>query len=136
MNISYWLVKADPDIDYSIDDLARDTTTEWTGVHNNAAMLHIQKMKDGDKVYIYHSQKEKSIVGLAKVVGIPYLDTTDTRRSWAVKLKFVEKYDKPLHLSLIKEAPECQDFALVRIGRLSVMAVDEKINTWIESKLY
>jgi predicted RNA-binding protein with PUA-like domain len=133
--MNYWLVKADPDEDYSIDDLARDGETTWNGVHNNAAILHIQKMKIGDKVYIYHSQKEKSIVGLAEVSGAPFENKEDTRRSWAVRLKFVRKYDTPLHLSVIKEAPECSDFALVRIGRLSVMPVDSKVQHWLDAHL-
>ncbi len=79
--MNYWLVKADPDHDYSIDDLSRDGETIWDGVHNNAAILHIQKMKPGDLVYIYHSQKEKSIVGLAEVISEPFENTDDPRRS-------------------------------------------------------
>jgi predicted RNA-binding protein with PUA-like domain len=133
--MNYWLVKADPETDYSIDDLARDGSTEWTGVHNNAAILHIQKMKPGDLVYVYHSQKEKSIVGLAEVSGEPYENTADPRRSWALQLTFEAKYDKPLQLAVIKAAPECTDFALVRIGRLSVMPVAEKVQKWLNSKL-
>lgn len=131
----YWLVKADPDKDYSIDDLQRDNETLWDGVHNNAAILYIQKMSVGDLVYIYHSQKEKSIVGLAEVSGEPLLNTDDPRRSWAMKIKFIKKYEHPLHLSVIKEAAECQNFALVRIGRLSVMPVDPEVQKWIESRL-
>lgn len=133
--MNYWLVKADPDNDYSIDDLQRDRETLWDGVHNNAALLHIQRMTTGDKVYIYHSQKEKSIVGLAEVVGEPFENKADSRRSWAVKLKFLQKYTNPLQLSVIKTAPECQDFALVRIGRLSVMPVAQKVVKYIESKV-
>ncbi len=133
--MNYWLAKADPDSDYSIDDLARDGETNWDGVHNNAAILHIQKMRPGDKVYIYHSQKEKSIVGLAEVVAEPYENHEDPRRSWAVRLKFVKKYDAPLHLSTIKAAPECQDFSLVRIGRLSVMPVPAEVQEWLKKCL-
>lgn len=133
--MNYWLAKADPDSDYSIDDLARDGETNWDGVHNNAAILHIQKMRPGDKVYIYHSQKEKSIVGLAEVVADPYENHEDPRRSWAVRLKFVKKYDAPLHLSTIKAAPECQDFGLVRIGRLSVMPVSAEVQEWLKKCL-
>lgn len=133
--MNYWLVKADPDSDYSIDDLKRDYETLWDGVHNNAAILHIQKMKIGDKVYVYHSQKEKSIVGQAEVSSEPFENKDDSRRSWAMRIKFVKKYDKPLHLSAIKEAPECKDFALVRIGRLSVMPVDLKVQKWLEANL-
>lgn len=133
--MNYWLVKADPAEDYSIDDLARDGETIWDGVHNNAAILHIQKMKIGDKVFVYHSQKEKSIVGLAEVTGEPFENKEDQRRSWAVKLKFVEKYERPLHLLDIKAAEECRDFALVRIGRLSVMPVEPTVQKWLDSRL-
>lgn len=133
--MNYWLVKADPDSDYSIDDLSRDKETTWDGVHNNAAILHIQKMVIGDKVYFYHSQKEKSIVGLAEVSGKPFENTDDSRRSWAMKIKFVKKYKKPLTLAAIKQAPECKDFALVRIGRLSVMPVDSQTQKWLEANL-
>lgn len=135
MSSSWWLVKADPDSDYSIDDLKRDGETLWDGVHNNAAILHIQKMKIGDKVYVYHSQKEKSIVGLAEVSAAPFENKDDPRRSWAMKIKFVKKYDNPLHLSTIKASPECADFQLVTIGRLSVMPVSEKIQNWLEGNL-
>ncbi len=133
--MSYWLVKADPDSDYSIDDLKHDGETLWDGVHNNAAILHIQKMKIGDKVYVYHSQKEKSIVGLAEVSSEPFENKADPRRSWVMKIKFVKKYDNPLHLSVIKAAPECASFQLVTIGRLSVMPVPETINKWLEDHL-
>jgi predicted RNA-binding protein with PUA-like domain len=132
---NYWLVKADPDNDYSIDDLARDGETIWDGVHNNAAILHIQKMLPGDQVYIYHSQSDMAIVGLAEVTDKPFLNTADPRRSWAVKLKFVKKFAAPLGLSQIKAAPECADFALVRIGRLSVMPVPKDINNYLISQL-
>lgn len=135
MCMNYWLVKADPDEDYSIDDLARDGSTIWDGVHNNAAILHIQKMKIGDQVYIYHSQKERNIVGLAEVIEAPFENKTDPRRSWAVKLKFVKKYDKPLHLSTIKQIPELQELGLVKIGRLSVMPVTPDHHKIIESLL-
>lgn len=133
--MNYWLVKADPESDYSVDDLKRDGETLWDGVHNNAAILSIQKMKIGDKVYIYHSQKEKSIVGLGEISNEPFENKNDPRRSWAVKIKFDRKYDNPLHLSVIKASPECASFQLVTIGRLSVMPVPEKIQKWIESKL-
>lgn len=131
--MQYWLVKADPDSDYSIDDLARDGETVWDGVHNNAAILHIQKMKQDDVVYIYHSQKQKSIVGLAIVSGEPFENTADPRRSWAVKIRFDKKFKEPLPLSIIKEAPECSNFALVRIGRLSVMPVEKSVQKWIDA---
>jgi predicted RNA-binding protein with PUA-like domain len=124
----YWLVKADPDTDYSIDDLARDEHTEWTGVHNFQAIANIKHMESGDLVYFYHSQKQKSIVGLAKVTSDPYQNLQDPRTSWAVQLSFLTKYNKPLQLSTIKENPAMQDFLLVRHTRLSVMPVSLEVH--------
>jgi predicted RNA-binding protein with PUA-like domain len=133
--MAYFLAKADPDTDYGIDDLARDGETLWDGVHNNAAILHIKAMRPGDYVYIYHSQKQKSIVGLAKVVGEPFENTADPRRSWAVKLGFEKMYQKPVTLAELKLQKDLQDFSLIRIGRLSVMPVTDKQRQIIESLL-
>ncbi|MCA9346742.1 EVE domain-containing protein, partial [Candidatus Saccharibacteria bacterium] len=57
------------------------------------------------------------------------------RRSWAVKLKFLKKFNTTLTLAEIKSSPECSNFALVRIGRLSVMPVSTKVQNWLETKL-
>jgi predicted RNA-binding protein with PUA-like domain len=133
--MNYWLVKADPDTDYSIDDLERDGQTEWTGVHNFQAIINIKLMKPGDSVYFYHSQKEKSIVGLAKVSGAPYENLKDPRKSWAVQLSFIKKYINPLHLSTIKSEPAFSEFLLVRNSRLSVMPVSPIHKTIIDKLL-
>ena len=130
--MNYYLVKADPDTDYSIDDLAKDGHTEWTGVHNFQAIINIKLMKPGDLVYFYHSQKEKSIVGLAKVSGEPYENLKDPRKSWAVQLTFVKKHEDPLHLSTLKSVPSMAEFLLVRNSRLIVMRVLEKYHKFIE----
>jgi predicted RNA-binding protein with PUA-like domain len=135
MKSSYWLVKADPDTDYSIDDFARDTYTEWTGVHNFQAIANIKLMKTGDLVYVYHSQKEKQIVGLAEIAGEPYLNAEDPRTSWAVRMKFVKKYDHPVTLAEIKAEPSLSDFLLVRHTRLSVMPVQNSVQSWLTERL-
>jgi predicted RNA-binding protein with PUA-like domain len=124
--MNYWLVKADPDSDYSINDLQKDGSTIWDEVHNYQAINNIKLMNPGDLVYVYHSQKEKSIVGMAKVTGKPFENLNDPRTSWAVEITFVKKYIKPLHLSSIKAEDEFQDFLLVRNSRLSVMPVELK----------
>ncbi len=125
--MNYWLVKADPDTDYSIEDLEHDGVTIWDGVHSNPAILNIQKMKPGDLVYVYHSQKQKAIVGLAEVVEAPFENKADSRRSWAVKLRFVRAFTKTMTLAAIKSDPEMQQFGLVRQSRLSVMPVPDEI---------
>ena len=120
--MNWFLAKTDPDT-YSIKDFARERETLWDGVHNNAAILHIQRMNIGDMVYIYESMSTKAIVGIAQVTSEPFLNTADPRRSWAVHMKLVKQCALPLLLSTIKSHPKLQDFALVRQGRLSVMPV-------------
>ncbi|MCA9348951.1 EVE domain-containing protein [Candidatus Saccharibacteria bacterium] len=131
--MEYWLVKADPETDYSIDDLKRDKHTVWDGVHNFAAIGHIKRMNPGDFVYIYHSQKAKSIVGMAEVSGNPFENHDDPRPSWAVELTFVKK-TRPVTLQDIKNEPICADWQLVRNSRLSVMPVPRSVNTWLEQQ--
>lgn len=120
--MNYFLAKSDPDT-YSFADFQKEGETLWDGVHNNAAMLFIQKMKPGDLVYIYESMSTKAIVGLAEVTSEPFLNTADPRRSWAVKFKYVKNFDKPLTLADIKAVPSLANFALVRQSRLSIMPV-------------
>jgi predicted RNA-binding protein with PUA-like domain len=133
--MNYWLVKADPDTDYSIDDLEKDGSTIWDGVHNFQAINNIKMMKPGDFVYIYHSQKQKSIVGLAKVNDEPFENLKDPRKSWAVELEFVKKFERPLSLGDIKAEKDLQDFLLVRHTRLSVMPAESKHQKIIEALL-
>ena len=49
MTTQYWLVKSEPDT-YSWSDLVRDRRTDWTGVRNYAARLHLKAMRAGDTV--------------------------------------------------------------------------------------
>lgn len=120
--MNYFLAKTDPDT-YSIEDFIKEGETLWDGVHNNAALLFIQTMKPGDKVFIYESMTSKAIIGLAEVTTSPELNKNDPRRSWVVKMKFLKKYNNPVTLADIKADPRLADFKLVRESRLSVMPV-------------
>lgn len=133
--MKWFLVKADPDTDYSIDDLAKDGQTIWDGVHNYQAINFIKTMQPGDKVYIYHSQKERRIVGEAEVTKEPFKNEEDKRPSWAVEIRFSKKYKNSLSLDEIKADVINKDFLLVRNSRLSVMAVPDKIVSWINSRV-
>ena len=132
--MNYFLAKTDPDT-YSIDDFEREGTTLWDGVHNNAAILYIQKMKPGDFVYIYESLTTKAIVGLAEVVDEPFLNTADPRRSWACHMKFIKRFTKPLSLADMKANPQLQDFNLIRQSRLSVMSVEPQHQAILDKAL-
>jgi predicted RNA-binding protein with PUA-like domain len=127
--MSYFLAKSDPDT-YGIDDLKRDKKTLWDGVHNYQAIAVIKTMQVGDQVFIYHSQSDKAIVGLAEVVGEPFENKQDPRFSWAVELKFVRLL-KPITLADIKAEPTFKGFLLVRHTRLSTMPVPDFVAEWI-----
>jgi predicted RNA-binding protein with PUA-like domain len=77
----YWLMKSEPDA-YSIDVLARDKTTAWTGVRNYQARNFMRdQMAKGDKVLFYHSNcEEPGIIGIAEVCHTAYPDQTQFDR--------------------------------------------------------
>jgi predicted RNA-binding protein with PUA-like domain len=109
---NYWLVKTEPSA-YSFADLEREGTTAWTGVANPVAKKHLRAMRQGDRVFVYHTGNEKQIVGTAEVVG----------EGDEPQLRAREPLQRPVTLAEIKARKEFADFALVRIGRLSVMPV-------------
>ncbi len=118
-----WLVKQEPE-DYSWDDLARDGQTEWTGVRNFQARNNLRQMKVGDDVLFYHSGKEKSVVGIARVSKAAYPDPTADDPSWvAVEIKSGKRLANTVSLSDIRSNKKLNDFLLVRQSRLSVMPV-------------
>jgi len=121
-----WLVKSDPD-SYSFADLAREKSTAWTGVRNALAQQHLRKMKKGDPVLVYHSGKDKAIVGLAEVKRDPYADPTDeTGKSSCVDLKYSKTFKSSVSLASLKKDSRFKDFILVKFSRLSVMPVSDE----------
>ena len=131
----YYLGKTEPDHDYSIDDLHREGRTAWDNIHNALALRAISQMRPGDQLFIYHSGKQRAIVGLAEVDSMPYANPIDPTNKWVVYVKFVKKYQQPLTLASIKSNPACAIFALVRNSRLSTMAVPDEIAQWMISEL-
>jgi predicted RNA-binding protein with PUA-like domain len=119
--MKYWLVKSEPDA-YSFDALLKDKKTDWTGVRNYTARIHLRDMKKGDPVLFYHSVSEKAVVGLAEVSKEHYQDPTDDTATWVcVDIKPVKKFKAPVTLEQIKAQPKLKDMWLIRQGRLSVM---------------
>lgn len=119
--MNYWLVKSDPDT-YGWPEMKKDKKTFWDGVRNYAARLHLNAMKKGDLVLFYHSQSDKTVVGIVKVAKESYQDpTTDDDRWVAVDLEYVDELKTPVTLADIKAQKKLQEIALVRQSRLSVM---------------
>jgi predicted RNA-binding protein with PUA-like domain len=130
--MAYFLAKTDPQT-YSLDDLKTEGTTEWDGVRNPAAVNAIKTMKPGDNVIIYHSQKEAAVVGLAKVVSEPRPDEDDSR-SWVADFQYVKHAKRPVSLREIKESHQFDDWALVRMGRLSTMSAPKEFWDWLKKQ--
>lgn len=118
---NYWILKTEPST-YSFDDLVRERRTTWDGVTNNLALKHIRAMRPGDEVLIYHTGKEKAVVGLAAVARGPYPDpSAKDEKIVVVDLQAGRALPRPVDLKTIKADPAFEDLGLVRMGRLSVV---------------
>ena len=123
MTTQYWLVKSEPET-YSWADLVRDKRTDWTGVRNYAARLHLRAMQPGDQVFVYHSGEDKSVIGIARVTKAAFPDTTADEEGWvAVELAAVAPLKEPITLARIKTDAVLKGMTFVRQSRLSVSPV-------------
>ena len=119
--MAYWLMKSEPS-SYSWDDLVRDGGTDWDGVRNNAARLHLRAMKRGDEAFLYHSMTDKAVVGIMRIARGPQPDPKD--QDWvAVRVEPVDKLERPVTLAEIKADPSLAAMELLRQSRLSVAPV-------------
>lgn len=125
--MAYWLLKTEPS-DYAYADLERDQGTLWDGVGNNLALKHLRQIRRGDQALIYHTGKERRVVGIAEVTSDPFPDPErDDPRLVVVELKPGRRLTEPIRLADIKSDPTLKDFDLVRLPRLSVMPVPEAV---------
>jgi predicted RNA-binding protein with PUA-like domain len=116
-----WILKTEPSA-YSFDRLAKDGRAVWDGVTNPLALRHLREMAVGDAVLIYHTGDEKAAVGLARVVRAAYPDPkSDDPKLVVVDIEYVRPLKHPVSLKAVKADPVFADFALVRMGRLSVV---------------
>ena len=130
--MSLWLLKTEPNT-YSFADLTRDKKTTWDGITNNTALMHIRAMKKGDRVLIYHTGDERQAVGIAEVSSDPYPDPKAKNPKIVVfDIKPKQLLKHPVSLDAIKTDKTFEGFDLLRIGRLSVVPVPEKMWKRIE----
>jgi len=123
MTTQYWLVKSEPTT-YGWSDLVRDRRTDWTGVRNFAARIHLRGMRPGDAVLFYESGEPKAVVGVAEVTKPAFPDETADEPGWvAVELKSVAPLAQPVPLATIKAEPALAKIELIRQSRLSVMPI-------------
>jgi predicted RNA-binding protein with PUA-like domain len=135
-------MKSEPEV-YSIDDLERDGTTDWTQIRNFKARNFMREMKVGDKVLFYHSNAEPSgVAGVAEVCALAHPDRTqyDAKSDYyepkatkekpywyCVDVQFVSKLKRFVPLDELKEAKALQGMLLTsgKASRLSVQPVDQ-----------
>jgi len=123
--MAYWLVKTEPQ-EYSFYDLQNAGGGRWDGVRNFLALKHIKAMLPGDHVFVYHTGKEKAVVGVAEVVSEPYADPAQTDdRFFVVDLAARYRLTRPVTLAVIKTLSEFPGWELVKQPRLSVVPVTE-----------
>jgi predicted RNA-binding protein with PUA-like domain len=113
-------MKSEPSV-YSWDDLVRDGSTDWDGVRNNAARLHLRAMKPGDEAFFYHSGGERSVAGIMKIAGEGKPDGEDG--AWVKVPVTPVRALKPVTLKAIKAEPRLAKMELMRQSRLSVAPV-------------
>ena len=124
--MAQWLVKEEPE-HYSYDQLVKEKKTVWAGVKNPLAQKHLRSFKRGDRVFYYHTGKEKAIVAIATAASDAYPDPKDaTGRASVVDIAPVKKLARPVTLAEIKADRAFASFPLVRMSRLSVMPVTDE----------
>jgi predicted RNA-binding protein with PUA-like domain len=123
--MAYWLMKSEPSV-YSWANLVKDKRTAWSGVRNFQANNNMKAMKIGDEAFFYHSNEDRAIIGIMKIVKLWYLDPSDeTGRFGMVDVAPVRALKKPVTLAEIKQDMLLKNMQFVRQGRLSVSSVTD-----------
>ena len=128
MGKNYWLMKSEPDV-WSIEQQkkAGNKGATWDGVRNYQAANNLKAMKVDDLCFFYHSNIGKEIVGVVKVIKEAFIDKTDKdKRFVAVQVRFMEQFNSPISLEIIKKTKEISHLPLIKQSRLSVMSIDYK----------
>ena len=126
--MQYWLMKSEPNV-WSIDQQKKAGIkgAPWDGVRNYQAANNLKAMKYGDLCFFYHSNIGKEIVGVVKVIKEAFMDKTDKKKRFvAVQVRFVEQFDTPITLEIIKKTKAISHLPLIKQSRLSVMPIDYK----------
>ena len=119
-----WLMKSEPG-SYSWADLVRDGRTEWDGVRNPAARLHLKAMEEDDEAFFYHSGRDKAVVGVMRIARGPQPDPKDP--AWvSVAVEPVRPLPRTATLKAIKAEPKLAKMELLRQSRLSVSPVRQE----------
>lgn len=121
--MNYWLIKSEPDT-FSLDHFREEKVTVWYGVRNYTARNNLRAMQLGDICIFYRSVTKPAAIALAKVVRENYQDPTTEETAWvAVDVELIEEFKREIPLSEVKQTPELENMALLKLSRLSVQPV-------------
>ena len=124
--MKYFLLKTEPS-EYSFDDLVKEKRAVWSGVSAAPALIHLRAMEKGDRAFIYHTGKEKQIVGIAEILSDVYPDPKQKNdKLVVVDITAEGKLKHPVTLATVKSKKALAAMPLVKIGRLSVMPVTKQ----------
>jgi predicted RNA-binding protein with PUA-like domain len=126
--MNYWLVKSEPSV-WSFNDqkIIGSKGTVWDGVRNYQAANYLKQMKSNDLCFFYHSNEDKKIIGIVKIIKSAFIDPTDKEKKFvAVKVAYYKDLIEPVSLADIKENKEISHLPLIKQSRLSVMPIDSK----------
>lgn len=152
----FWLMKSEPDV-YPIGQFKKDRVTLWTGVRNFQArgfMIGtpsiapkkppvVEPMAVGDHFLFYHSNAEPSAcVGIGRIEKLGQVDPTQFDKKsevfepkatkekpvwFCAECRFIEEFDRPVTLEMIKQEKALTKMALLAKGsRLSIQPVTAK----------
>jgi predicted RNA-binding protein with PUA-like domain len=123
----FWLLKSEPEV-YSIDRFAAEKKTNWDHVRNFQARNVLRSCKKGDFAFIYHSNDDRAVVGVARVCREAYPDPDPEKPGdWSqIDVEFVLKLEAPVTLSTIKTTKTLAALPLLKQSRLSCMEVGAK----------
>lgn len=122
--LQHWLLKVEPS-DYPLDKMKLDKRTAWDGVRNHQAQKYLRSMKIGDFALYFHTEKERSIVGIVRICREFYLKESNSKFG-VVDVEFYETLQNSVSLKAMKEKHELKTMTTLKQPRLSVSPVTEE----------
>lgn len=122
---NHWLVKFAP-FRTSWNDIVRTGKFTLRGVRSHAARKHLAEMRLDEPVLFYHSQQEKAVVGILKVIREAYPDPTSADPKWLTcDFAPARSLTNPVSLAQIRQSETLANIPLLRQPRLAVMPITE-----------
>ena len=125
----FYLLKTEPTV-YGFADLQKEQSTIWDGVTNPVAVKNLRGMQKGDKLVVYPTGDQKSVVGTATVESVDAADPKVPK----VRIKAGKLISHSVTLAEIKTSELFEGSPLVRQGRLSVVPLSKEQYDWLTGR--